>query len=86
VFTVGRLPVRRCTRELGDVGVAPRRRSFPDPALKLPTVFGNDLKNINAFSYEEVLSQALNTTPGQQAFVNFVRQNQRTVRSALGGG
>jgi Tape measure protein len=43
-----------------------------------------NLKNINAFSYEEVMTQALNTTPGQQAFVNFVRQNQRAVRSALG--
>jgi tape measure domain-containing protein len=41
-------------------------------------------KIVNAFSYDEVLSHALNTTPGQQAFINFVRQNRRAVSSAMG--
>lgn len=43
-----------------------------------------NLKNINAFSAHEMMSQAMDTTPGEKVIINFVRKNQRAVRAALG--
>lgn len=41
------------------------------------------VKVVNAFSAEEVMSEALNTRDGEEAFLNFVRSNSATVRAAL---
>lgn len=42
-------------------------------------------KIVNAFSYDEVVSEALNTPEGEEAFINFVRKNSGTVKAALEG-
>lgn len=46
---------------------------------------GGRPKIINAFSYDEVVSEALNTAEGEEAFVNFVRKNASAVKAALEG-
>jgi len=42
------------------------------------------VKIVNAFDYGDVVSKAMETKAGEKAILNFVRNNSRAVRSAMG--
>jgi hypothetical protein len=62
----------------------PRHAFNAGAAGPAPNITVTGPKIVNAFDPGTVMSEGLNTLPGQKAFINFVRQNQRAINSAMG--